>query len=128
LSSPRELESTIADVIFSKEESKITLNDLTSLVKASPAQTGDAIRRLKRLGYPIHLSRAGIIELLPFRPIDPKRLSAGLTTERIGRRIEWRLHVRSTQDELKKLKNEADDGTVLVAETQYAGREAGSPL
>jgi len=120
LGSPRELESTIADVIFSKGESKISLNDLTSV--ASPAETRDAIQRLKILGYPLHLSRAGIIERLPFSPIDVKQLSAGLTTERIGRRIEWRLHVRSTQDELKKLTNEIDDGTVLVAETQYAGR------
>jgi BirA family biotin operon repressor/biotin-[acetyl-CoA-carboxylase] ligase len=122
LSSPRELESTIADFIFSDGQSKISLNDLTHIVKASSARTRDAIQRLKILGYPLQLSRAGIIKRTPFRPIDPKQLSAGLTTDRIGRRIEWRLHVPSTQDELKKLKDEVDDGTVLIAETQYAGR------
>jgi BirA family biotin operon repressor/biotin-[acetyl-CoA-carboxylase] ligase len=56
------------------------------------------------------------------KPIDQQQLIADLATQRIGRRIEWRLHVRSTQDELSKLNNEALDGTVFIAETQYAGR------
>ena len=122
MSSPLELESAIADAIFCGRESKISLNELAAAIQTSPARTGEAIRRLKGLGYPLHLSRAGVIERLPFRPIDPQQLSADLTTEKIGRRIECRLHVRSTQDELKKLKDEAQDGTVLIAETQYAGR------
>ena len=122
LNSPPELESTIADLIFSKGESKILLNELASVVQASPARSREAIRQLRRLGYPLRLSREGIIERLRFEPIDQRQLNANLATERIGRRIEWRLHVRSTQDELNKLKNEALDGTVLVAETQYAGR------
>jgi BirA family biotin operon repressor/biotin-[acetyl-CoA-carboxylase] ligase len=116
------LESTIADAIFSGRESKVSLNELAGVVRASPAGTREAIRQLKRLGYPLRLSQAGVIERLPFRAIDPQRLSADLTTERIGRRIECRLHVRSTQDELKKLRDDAQDGTVLIAETQYAGR------
>jgi BirA family biotin operon repressor/biotin-[acetyl-CoA-carboxylase] ligase len=122
LSSPAELESTIAEAIFFGKESKVSLNELASVVQASPARTQETIRRLKRLGYPLHLSRAGVIERSPFRPIDPQQLSADLLTERIGRKVEWRLHVRSTQDELKNLENEAHDGTVLIAETQYAGR------
>lgn len=122
MSSPSELESTIADAIFSGRESKISLNELAGVVRASPARTRETIRQLKRVGYPIRLSQAGVIERLPFSAIDPQRLSTDLTTERIGRRIECRLHVRSTQDELKKLGNETQDGTVLVAETQYAGR------
>jgi len=122
LSSPSELESTIADAIFSGRESKISLNELAGVVRASPAGTREAIRQLKRLGYPLRLSQAGVIERLPFRAIDPQRLSADLTTERIGRRIECRLHVRSTQDELKRLEDEAEDGTVLLAETQRTGR------
>jgi len=100
----------------------MSLNELAVVVQASPARTRETIRRLKRLGYPLSLSRAGAIQRLPFRPIDPQKLSADLTAQKIGRRIECRLHVRSTQDELKKLKDEAQDGTVLVAETQYAGR------
>jgi len=98
------------------------LNELASLVQASPARSREAIRQLRRLGYPLRLSREGIVERLRFEPIDQRQLNANLGTERIGRRIEWRLHVRSTQDELNKLKNEALDGTVLIAETQYAGR------
>jgi len=78
---------------------------------------------LKKLGYPLRLSRAGMVERLSFRPIDAQQLTADLTTERIGRRIEWRLHVSSTQDELKTLEDEAEDGTVLLAETQRTERE-----
>jgi BirA family biotin operon repressor/biotin-[acetyl-CoA-carboxylase] ligase len=63
-----------------------------------------------------------MVERLSFRPIGAQQLTADLTTERIGRRIEWRLHVSSTQDELKKLEDEAEDGTVLLAETQRTGR------
>jgi len=122
LSSSPELESTVADTLFSARESKISLNELAGVVQASPAHTREAVRRLKRLGYPLRVSPAGVIERLPFKLIDPHQLAAELATEKIGRRIEWRLHVRSTQDELKKLKDEAEDGTVLVAETQYAGR------
>jgi BirA family biotin operon repressor/biotin-[acetyl-CoA-carboxylase] ligase len=122
LSFPPELESTIAKAIFFGGESKVSLNELAGVVHASPARSRETIRRLKRLGYPLQLSRAGVIELLPFRPIDQQQLSANLSTERIGRRLEWRLHVRSTQDELKNLRNEAHDGTVLIAESQYAGR------
>jgi len=122
LNSPRELESKIAALIFSKGESKILLSELASVVQASPARSREAIRQLRRLGYPLRLTRKSIIERLRFEPIDQRQLNANLATERIGRRIEWRLHVRSTQDELNKLKNEALDGTVLVAETQYAGR------
>jgi BirA family biotin operon repressor/biotin-[acetyl-CoA-carboxylase] ligase len=122
LNSPPELESTIADLIFSKEKSKILLSELASVIQASPARSREAIRQLRRLGYQLRLTRKGIIERLRFEPIDQRQLNANLATERIGRRIEWRLHVRSTQDELNKLKNEALDGTVLVAETQYAGR------
>jgi BirA family biotin operon repressor/biotin-[acetyl-CoA-carboxylase] ligase len=121
LSSPPELESAIADVIFSRRDAKISISDLACVVHASPARTVEAIRQLKKLGYPLHLSRESI-EHHPFRRIDLQQLGADLATERIGRRIEWRLHVCSTQDELKKLKSEALDGTVVIAETQYGGR------
>jgi BirA family biotin operon repressor/biotin-[acetyl-CoA-carboxylase] ligase len=115
------LESAIADVIFLGNERKIPLSGLASLTRATPNQAKRALGELKKLGYPLRLSRAGIVERLSFRPIDVQKLKAELTTERIGRRIEWRLHVSSTQDELK-LEDEAEDGTVLLAETQYTGR------
>jgi BirA family biotin operon repressor/biotin-[acetyl-CoA-carboxylase] ligase len=116
------LESAIADVIFLGNEGKIPLSGLASLTRATPDQAKRALGELKKIGYPLRLSRAGIVERLPLRPIDVQKLKAELTTERIGRRIEWRLHVSSTQDELKKLEDEAEDGTVLLAETQYTGR------
>jgi BirA family biotin operon repressor/biotin-[acetyl-CoA-carboxylase] ligase len=122
LSTPAELESTIADIIVSRGESKFLLSELAAAVQASPARTREAIRQLKTLGYQLRLSRNGIIEHLPFKPIDQHRLRGELATRRIGRSIEWRLCVRSTQDELSRLKNEALDGTVLIAETQYGGR------
>jgi BirA family biotin operon repressor/biotin-[acetyl-CoA-carboxylase] ligase len=98
------------------------LSELALAAQASPARTREAIRQLKTLGYQLHLSRDGIVEHLPFKPIDRQQLSADLATRRIGPRIEWRPCVRSTQDELSKLRNEAPDGTVLIAEAQYAGR------
>jgi BirA family biotin operon repressor/biotin-[acetyl-CoA-carboxylase] ligase len=116
------LESAVASVIFLGNERKIPLSGLASLTQATPDQAKRALGELKKLGYPLRLSRAGIVERLSFRPIDVQKLKAELTTERIGRRIEWRLHVSSTQDELKKLEDEAEDGTVLLAETQYTGR------
>jgi BirA family biotin operon repressor/biotin-[acetyl-CoA-carboxylase] ligase len=109
-------------MIVSRGESKFLLSELAVAVQASPARTREAIRQLKTLGYHLRLSRDGIVEHLPFKPIDRQQLSADLATRRIGRRLEWRLCVRSTQDELSKLRNEALDGTVLIAETQYAGR------
>jgi BirA family biotin operon repressor/biotin-[acetyl-CoA-carboxylase] ligase len=45
-----------------------------------------------------------------------------LTTNRIGRRIEWRPRVDSTQREIRRLTPEAEDGTVLIAETQDSGK------
>lgn len=75
-----------------------------------------------KLGYPLRLSRTRMVERLSFDPIDAQRLREDLTTQRIGRRIEWRLHVHSTQEELKKLEHETEDGTVLLAETQHSGR------
>ena len=122
MSAPAELQSTIANMIVSRGESKFLLSELAVAVQASPARTREAIQQLKTLGYQLRLSRNGIIEHLPFKPIDQQQLITDLATQRIGRRIEWRLHVRSTQDELSKLNNEALDGTVLIAETQYAGR------
>ena len=116
------LDSAIADMVFLGNERKISLNRLAVVLKASPRETREAIRRLKTLGYPLRLSRAGAVEGILFRPIDAQQLRADLRTERIGRRIEWRLHVHSTQEEVKKLEREAEDGTVLLAETQYAGR------
>ena len=121
LDSPPELESTVANIIFSRRDPKISVSELACAVQASPARTAQAIRQLKKLGYPLHLSR-GSVEHQPFRRIDLQQLGADLTAERIGRRMEWRLHVCSTQDELKKLKGEAQDGTVIIAETQYEGR------
>jgi len=122
LSPHSELESAIADVIFLGNERKIPLSGLASLTRATPNQAKRALDELKKLGYPLRLSRAGIVERLPFRPIGAQQLTADLTTERIGRRIEWKLHVNSTQDELKRLEDEAEDGTVLLAETQRTGR------
>lgn len=122
MSSPQELESTIADAIFLREEPEMSLNELVDVVQVSPARVREAIRRLNRLGYPLLISRTGVIERLPLRSIDPQRLRAELAAGKIGRRIEWRLHVHSTQDELRKLDREAEDGTVLIAETQHAGR------
>jgi len=122
LSTRSELESAVANMVFLGNERKTSLRKLALALRASPRETSDALHRLKRLGYPLRFSRAGAIERLPFRIIDAQQLRADLSTERIGRRIEWRLHVHSTQDELKKLEGEAEDGTVLLAETQYAGR------
>lgn len=117
-----ELESAVADVIFLGNERKVPLSGLASLTRATPDQAKRALDELKKLGYPLRLSRAGIVERLSFRPIGAQQLTADLTTERIGRRIEWRLHVSSTQDELKRLEDEAEDGAVLLAETQRTGR------
>jgi BirA family biotin operon repressor/biotin-[acetyl-CoA-carboxylase] ligase len=122
LSTPAEFESTIADIIVSRGESKFLLSELAAAVQATPARTREAIRLLKTLGYQLRLSRNGVIEHLPFKLIDRQQLSKELATRRIGRRIEWRPCVRSTQDEFSRLSNEALDGTVLIAETQYAGR------
>lgn len=112
----------IADLIFSKTEPKIFLSDLAVAVQVPSPRTRSAVRQLRAFGYPVRLSRNGVIEHLPFKPVDHEQLKTELKTQKIGRRIEWRLHVRSTQDELNKLKNEALDGTVLLAETQHTGR------
>lgn len=121
LSSTRELEAAIADVIFSRKEPRVSIDELARAVHTSPARAARAIFQLKELGYPLHLSHESIRHY-PFRWIDLQQLGANPATQRIGRRVEWRLHVCSTQDELKKLKDEAPDGTVLIAETQYGGR------
>jgi len=122
LRSLSDLELAVANVIFLGNERKIPLSGLASLTQTTPGQAKRALGELKKLGYPLRLSRAGMVERLSFRPIDVQKLKAGLSTERIGRRIEWRLHVSSTQDELKKLEDGAEDGTVLLAETQRAGK------
>jgi len=122
MSKQPDLEPAIASMIFLGRQSQISIRELSLALNVSKRETAKAVHRLKRIGYPLQLSRTGLIHHRTFRPIDVEQLRTRLITERIGQRIEWRLHVPSTQDELKKLADEASDGTVLMAESQYAGK------
>jgi len=66
--------------------------------------------------------REDLIERRPLQTIDSPGLRADPSSRKIGRKVEWRLHIGSTQDELKRIEREAEDGTVLLAETQDSGR------
>jgi len=122
MSKRSDLEPALANMIFLGSRSQISVGEISLALRVSEKETAEAVYRLKKLGYPLQLSRTGLIHHRTFRPIDAERLRACLMTERIGRRIEWRLHVHSTQEELKSIADEVSDGTVLLAESQYGGR------
>jgi len=121
LHSIAELDRLVAEIVFLGTGSRVTVNELAGRLRASPTEIRQTLSRLSKLGYPFIL-RAGLIERQSFEPIDLQQLRADFSPKRVGRRIEWRLHVRSTQDELKMIEPEAEDGTVLLGETQDSGR------
>lgn len=118
---PTELDSAVAEIIFLGPNAQITLGELAKRTRASVQEIGESIQRLSMLGYPLN-PKSDSIERLPIHTINTQELEASLSSWRIGRRIEWKLHVHSTQEEMKKLCQEAPDGTVLLAETQDFGR------
>ena len=103
----------------------IRIAELASAFSTPRTRIRQALNRLVKLGYPLILRR-DIIQRRAFRLLDAQQLRAGLSPRRIGQRIEWRLHTSSTQDELKRIAQASEDGTVLLAETQYLGRGRGS--
>ena len=117
----RDLDGRIAELVFLGTHGKIELDQLASAVRTRPKEVRRSLQRLIALGYPLRL-RADLIERRSFQLIDAQQLRADLRSQKIARRVEWRLHVRSTQDELKSIEQQAEDGTILLAETQAAGR------
>lgn len=121
MTQPTELDSTVAEVIFLGTNARVPFGDLANKTQASMQEIRRSIQRLGTLGYPFNL-KSDSVERLPTHMIHARELEASLHCRRIGRRIEWKLHVASTQDELKKIRQKAQDGTVLLAETQDSGR------
>lgn len=75
---------------------------------------GYQIRSAPRLGYRLEK----VPDLL-----TPEQIQAGLTTEVFGRSIHYFEETTSTQDEARRLaETGADEGTLVVAETQIRGR------
>jgi len=111
----------VAEIVFLGANTRIPLGELAKKTRASVQEIEQSIQRLSTLGYPFNL-KPGSIERLPIHTINAQELEAGLCSRAIGRRVEWKLHVRSTQEELRKTRQEAQDGTVLLAETQDSGR------
>ena len=118
---PIGLDSAVAEMIFLGPNAQIPLGELAEKTSASVQEIGDSIQRLSMLGYPLNL-RSDSVERLPIHTINRQELETSLRSQKIGLRIEWKLHVRSTQEEMKKLRQEAPDGTVLLAETQDSGK------
>jgi len=121
LTQPTELDSAVAEIVFLGTNARVPFSDLANKTQASMQEIRQSIQRLDTLGYPFNL-KSGSVERLPTHMIHARELEASLRSRKIGRRIEWKLHVASTQDELKKIRHEAQDGTVLLAETQGSGR------
>jgi len=121
LSALHDLDGRIAELVFLGTHGKIELDQLASAVRIHPKEVRRSLQRLIALGYPLRVC-GDLVERGSFQPIDPQEVRTDLHSQKIGRRVEWRLHVRSTQDELKSIEQHAEDGTLVLAETQAAGR------
>jgi len=116
-----DLDRAIVELVFLGTDKKIGLEQLANAARTSPTETRRIVQRLSALGYPLRVC-GDSIERGSFQPIDTQQLRTDLRSQKIGHRVEWRLHVRSTQDELKTIEQQAEDGTIVLAETQAAGR------
>ena len=115
------LDRGVAERVILGINDDISIAELASAFSAPRTRIRQTLNRLVKLGYPLILRR-DIVQRRAFRLLDAQKLRADLSPWRIGQRIEWRLHTSSTQDELKRIAQTSEDGTVLLAETQYLGR------
>jgi len=116
-----DLDRKVAEIILLGADDQVELDDLAKGSHASPEELREAVDRLGRLGYPLTLYGRSI-QREHCSLIDVKQLRTNTSRHRIAQKIEWRLHVDSTQEELRRLGQEVPDGTVLISESQSSGK------
>jgi BirA family biotin operon repressor/biotin-[acetyl-CoA-carboxylase] ligase len=107
-----------------RQGGRISGEELGRALRISRTAVWKHIAALRREGYRID-SSPGKGYLLVSAPdsLLPEEIKAGLMTSLLGQRIAYHSEVASTQDVAKALAAQgADEGTIVVAETQVAGR------
>ena len=98
--------------------------DLGKSIGISRTAIWKYIKELRREGYQISSSpnKGYLLVSSPDNPF-PEEVKTGLNTRVLGKRVVYYREVKSTQDEAKSLAVQgADEGTVVVTETQSGGR------
>ena len=107
-----------------KEDTFTSGEDIAKNLGLSRTAVWKHVRALRKKGYQIaSLPSVGYrLEKAPDL-LSPEQIQAGLSTKAFGRSIHYFEQIGSTQDEALRLaENGAEEGTLVVAETQTAGR------
>ncbi len=103
--------------------------NLKAALGGSDTDLEDALREIRRLGYPLHetdspFERAQSLQLkTAVAVVNRRRFQEGLKTRVLGRRLACHLEVRSTSDvAMEAGLRGAPHGSVVLAEHQTAGR------
>jgi len=99
------------------------LEELAAAASSSPQEAEAAATRLRKAGFPLALSEAGVVSLGWDTPLHEGELRGSIRTRLIGRTLRVHGSVSSTQDVARKaFRVGGDPGLVLVAEHQRSGR------
>lgn len=96
--------------------------DLAEALGISRAAVWKAVESLRAEGYEIEASRRGYRMRSAPDLLREEVVKAGLATEFVGRTFIYHPTLASTNAEAKRIAPSAEDGTVVVAEVQTAGR------
>lgn len=111
--------------IFRSNNGKVVSGEyLSATLNMSRTAVWKHIRSLKEMGYRIAAVPSQGYRLLGVPDaLLPAEIAAGLSSQRIGRRIISHDEIESTNDTAFRLADEeAEEGTVVVAETQLRGK------
>jgi BirA family biotin operon repressor/biotin-[acetyl-CoA-carboxylase] ligase len=96
--------------------------DLAEALGISRAAVWKAVESLRAEGYEIEASRRGYRMRYAPDLLREEVVKAGLATEFVGRTFIYHHTLASTNAEAKRIAPSAEDGSVVVAEVQTAGR------
>jgi BirA family biotin operon repressor/biotin-[acetyl-CoA-carboxylase] ligase len=107
-----------------RQGGRISGEELGQNLRISRTAVWKYITALRREGYHIDSSPGKGYSLVSAPDsLLPEEIKAGLRTSLLGRRIAYHRELTSTQDAARSLAAQvADEGTIVIAETQVAGR------
>jgi len=118
-----EVENKTVEALLKRRGSYVACRQIAMQLGVPVPVIRRAVRELRKLGYPIKSSRGRGYAFTELDTLCPDSIKQGLNTKVIGRIIHHFVHVSSTQEIAKELATQgAVEGTVIIAETQSAGR------
>jgi len=118
-----EVEDKTVEVLLNNRGSYVSCRQIAMQLGVPVSVIKRAVQELRKLGYPIKSGRGPGYAIIEFDTLSPNKIKQGLKTKVMGRIIHHFAHVSSTQEIAKELATQgAVEGTVIIAETQSAGR------